>query len=118
VALSTKQKHRTIYYLGWPGLTLVSGSTHYNSVVNDRLANLNDEIEKLVKEILERLENLDKSLDEAKCRLTASKVDNIELNKDEIYHLKKERMRQIRELSDHLDIPIMKTHGNTSTVIV
>jgi hypothetical protein len=118
VALTSKQKHKVVFYLGWSGLTLVANSTQYNSVVNDRLGStLNADIENLVKGLLERLEMLDKALEEAICRLSASSVDNIEMNPKEIEMLKKERMRLIRELSDHLDIPIMKSSAQNMSVI-
>ena len=118
MALTSKQKHKVIYYLGWAGLTIVDGSSQYNKVVVDRLGSLlNLDIENLIKGILERLEMLDKSLDEAICRLTASKVDSVEMNPKEIEMLKRERMRLIRELSDHLDIPIMKSSMQNMAVI-
>lgn len=119
MALTSKQKHKVVFYLGWSGLTLVANSTQYNSVVNDRLGTaLNADIENLVKGLLERLEMLDKALEEAVCRLAASSVDNIEMNPKEIEMLKKERMRLIRELSDHLDIPITKSSAQNMTVVV
>jgi hypothetical protein len=87
-------------------------------VVDDRVSALNTDIESIVKGLLVRLEAMDKALDEAKCRLAASSVDNIEMNPREVEMLKKERMRLIRELSDHLDIPIMKSSGSNVTVVV
>lgn len=118
MALSDKDKHKVIYYLGWSGQTIVSGSTQYNSVVNNRLSNnLNTYIENLVKGLLTRLESLDEKLEEALCRLSASTVDGITLNPDEILKLKRERKRYIRELSDHLDIPITKSGGVNVGVI-
>jgi len=118
VALTSKQKHKVVFYLGWSGLTLVSGSSQYNSIVNNRLGStLNIDIENIAKGLLERLEMYDKCLDEAKCRLAASSVDNIDMNPREVEMLKKERMRLIRELSDHLDIPITKSSGNMVSVV-
>lgn len=111
MALSDKDKHRVIFYLGWSGLTIVAGSSQYNSVVNDRLGVVNVQIESLTKGILARLESLDTKLESAACRLSASEVDGIVLNEDEIYKLRSERKRLIRELSDHLDIPIEKSGG-------
>ena len=110
MALTSKQKHKVIYYLGWAGLTIVDGSSQYNKVVVDRLGILlNSDIENLIKGLLERLLMIDEALDAAICRLSASTVDNITMNPREIEQLKKERMRLIRELSDHLDIPIEKS---------
>ncbi len=117
MALSDKDKHKVVFYLGWSGLTIVTGSTQYNSVVNNRLAGLNVYIENTVKGLLARLETLDTRLDEAACRLSASEVDGITLNPDEILKLKSERKRLIRELSDHLDIPIEKSGGMNVGII-
>lgn len=118
MALSDSEKHKVVFYLGWSGLTIVAGSTQYNSVVNNRLTNLNAEIENLVRGILDRLEMFDKKLDAAACRLSASEVQDIVLNKDEIRWLRSERKRLIRELSDHLDIPIEKSGGVNVAVVV
>lgn len=118
MALTSKQKHKVIFYLGWSGLTLVADSTQYNKVVDDRVSVVNTDIENIVKGLLERLDMYDTALDDAKCRLAAASVDNIEMNPKEIEMLKKERMRLIRELSDHLDIPIMKSGGNVVPVVV
>jgi len=119
VALSTKNKHKVIFYLGWSGLTIVDGSTQYNSVVVDRLGpSLTTDIESIVKGLLERLETFDKCLDEAKCRLAASSVDNIDMNPREVEMLKKERMRLIRELSDHLAIPVTRSGSGSISVVV
>ena len=118
MALSDTEKANVVFYLGWSGLTIVSGSTQYNSVVNNRLTNLNDEIERIVRGLLDRLEALDKKLDAASCRLSASEVQDIVLNPDEIRWLKAERRRLIRELSDHLDIPIEKSGGVNVGVVV
>jgi hypothetical protein len=111
MALSDKEKHKVIFYLGWSGQTIVSGSTQYNSVVYNRVSFANTEIERIIKGLLVRLEKTDTALEAALCRLTAKEVDGITLNEDEIVKLKAERKRYIRELSDHLDIPIMKSGG-------
>lgn len=110
MALALAEKHKVIYYLGWSGQTIVAGSTQYNSVVDNRLSkNLNTQIESIVRGLLTRLETLDKRLDDAACRLSASEVDGITLNADEILKLKRERRRWMRELSQHLDIPLQQT---------
>ncbi len=122
MALTSREQQKILRFLGWAGLTVVPDSTHFNSVVNDRLGNnvskpLTVDIEREVRDILERLINIDTCLDEAKCRLTASQVDKITLNKNEISELRKERKRWIRELSDILDIPIMRSGFGSVKVI-
>ena len=121
MALTEREKHRTIFYLGWSGLTLVEDSTQFNSVVNDRLGTivkpLNDEIERIVRGLLEKLAACDEQLESAKCRLAASRVDNIEMNPRELEMIRKERLKCIRELSDHLAIPIMRQGGVNTAVV-
>lgn len=120
MALSLEQKHKVIFYLGWSGLTIVAASTQFNSVVNDRLnaAAVDAEISRITTGLLFRLDACDVQLEEAKCRLSASKIDSITLNKDEIFRLNNERRRLIRELSDHLDIPMQKSGGRVSSIVV
>lgn len=117
MALSERQKHKIIYYLGWSGLTIVENSTQYNTVVNNRLDNTNAEIERIVKGLLERLEAIDEQLDQANCRLSASRVDGVEMNPREIEMLRKQRKKWICELSDHLAIPITRSCGANKTVV-
>lgn len=121
MALTDREKHRTIFYLGWSGLTLVEDSTQFNTVVRDRLGTvakpLNAEIERIVKGLLEKLEACDEQLEAAKCRLAASKVDSIEMNPREMEMIRKERLKCIRELSDHLAIPITRQGGVNTAVI-
>lgn len=109
MALSDKQKHEVVYYLGWPGKTLITTSTHYNSIVASRLDNLNSYIENQVKGLLARLAAIQAQLDEARCRLSASEVGDIKLNAEELAMLRKEYMRWLKELSDLLDIKIEKS---------
>lgn len=122
MALTAKEQQRILRYLGWAGLTVVPDATHFNSVVYDRLGNnsgkpLTIDIEKEVRGTLTRLLKIDECLDDAKCRLAASKVDRTEMNPDEIRELRAERKRWTRELSDILDIPVIKSgSGNISVV--
>ena len=118
MALTEKEKHKVVRYLGWSGLTIVANSTQFNSVVNDRLSVTTAEICKIAKEMLEKIELIDEQREQANCRLAASKVDDITMNERELAMLCKERMKWIRELSDHLDIPIMKSGGGIKAVIV
>lgn len=102
MALSQKQKTETLFYLGYPGLTIVQDSTHYSGIIDDRLeaASVTPEICAMVIQLLKKIKNFDDCLEKAKCRLAASKVDNITMNKDEIMMLNKERRRCIKELAD------------------
>jgi len=122
MAISTKDQQKILRTLGWAGLTIVADSTHFNSVVNDRLGNnvqkpLTSEIEREVKGLLERICRIEDSLDEAICRLSAKSVDKLVMNPDEIPMLKRELRRWARELSDLLDIPMMKSSGMSISVV-
>ena len=117
MALTDREKHKAVFYLGWSGQTLVVGSTHYNTVVNNRLDVTNIEICRIAKALLDKLAACDEQLEDAKCRLSASSVDNIKLNPEEINQIRKERLKCIRELSDHLDIPIVRSGGVNKSVV-
>jgi hypothetical protein len=118
VALTDKQKHEVVRYLGWSGKTLISDSTHYNSIVNSRLINLNSIIEAEVIGLLARLDSIVEQMDAARCRLSASEVGDIVLNQKELEMLRKEYMRWIRELSDLLDISIEKSGAGVNVGVV
>jgi len=119
MALNQNQKTKILFYAGWSGLTIVPESTHFNSVVNDRIEDASsiDAICKIVKDLLEKLEGLDEKLEKARCRLAAKQVDNITMNEDEIRYLLKERRRCIRELLDLIDVPSVRSSGVTVGVV-
>ena len=120
MALTAKQRAKVVFYLGWSGLTLVAGSSQFNSVVNDRLdgAAADLEISRIVKDLLDCLIALDEKLKKAQCRVSTSKVDDIKINPEEIERLRSERSRLVRELADHLDIPITKSSSRNVSIRV
>lgn len=118
MALTDKQKDCVIFYLGWPAKTLVSGSTDYSKIIVDRLDGLSTDSEKRIKGILEKIEGIDTQLEEARCRASTSKVDNITLNPDEIRLLKSERNRCKKELSHFLDISIKCSGSNMGNIAI
>ena len=107
MALSDSQKASVIFYLGWPGKTIILGAVDYNSGVNSALINLSPWVESQVLALLDRLNAVDEKLDSAACRLAAKKVDEIELNPDEIKMLKSERTRLCKLLGRLLDIKVL-----------
>ena len=118
MALTDKQKHEVVRYLGWSGKALISDSTHYNSVVASRLTNLNSYIESQVIGLLRRLDSIVEQMDLARCRLSAEEVGDIVLNQKELEMLRKEYYRWLRELSDLLDIKIEKSGMGVSVGVV
>ncbi len=111
MALTATQKHNIMFHLGYPGKILIPTSTHFNSVVNDRLNNLNAEIEALVATQLADLTAIRAKLIVAQDIVKVKKVGDIELNNNEITQLKGDYRRLSRELSEQLDITLRKSGG-------
>lgn len=111
MALTDRQKADVIYFLGWPAKTLVANSTNYNKITADRLENLTAVIESQVDKLLDKLRANEERLESAQDRLTAKKVDDIELNDKEIDMLRGERARLCKLLSRLLDIPVAGGSG-------
>jgi hypothetical protein len=117
MALSDSQKFDVIRLLGWPGKTLVEGSTQYSNVIAGRLTGLHAEIENDVAKLLKRVKGLDEKLDKALGRASAIEIDGIKLNPDEMNLLRGERSKVVRELSELLDIPNNSRGGVNFSVI-
>lgn len=111
MALTAQEKADVVYLLGWPGLTIVEGSTDYSKSIVDNLTEITSPMEVQVRALLARLKNLEERLAKAACRLSAKEVDGIVLRDDEISQLKKERKRALSELSRLLDIPLLVPSG-------
>lgn len=101
MALSTKQRTEIIFHLGHPALILVEDSTFFSGIISDRLdaISANPDICKIALDLLKKIRHIDDCLEKAKCRLAASKVDNITMNDREIQQLLAERKRCIKELA-------------------
>ena len=113
MALTETQQHDVIFYLGWPGKTLVTSSTHYNKVIADRLTNLNTNTETQVTGLLAEIVALRTKYGASTSRMLVKKVGDIELNTDEHHTLGREYRRVLRDLSQLLDIPLKKGGGMT-----
>lgn len=118
MALTTAQKHDVLLYLGWPGKTLVTSSTHYNKTVADRLDNLNSDIETQVGSLLTAIAAVRTKYTASTSRALVKKVGDIELNTDEHMALGKEDRRLVKELSCLLDIELRcKSSRNVNLVV-
>lgn len=117
MALSLQQQQDIIYYLGWPGKTLLVASTHYNSVIASRVVSLIPEIESRAIKLLTRIENIDRILEQALSRMSTLEVTDIKLDPNEAARLRRERRIIINELSDLLDIEVMKSSGSNISVV-
>lgn len=118
MALTTKQKHDVIYYLGWPSKTLDVGSTHYSKIMNDRLNGLSDEGCDRVIDLLCKLQGIREQLDEARCRLTTSEVDKIKMNEHEVSRLWGLEKSWVCILSELTDIPVMRKSKSCVGLVV
>lgn len=107
MALSTLDKVKIVTDLGYAAKSVYPGSILYTNWIDDRLTNLEAEIETCVRDMLRRLKDADKKLEKALCRAGISKVDNITFkDKDEeLRALRSERRKLLRELAIILDIP-------------
>ena len=113
MALSDEIKCKVMYHLSRPVLTIVEGSTNYNSVVNDRLDTLPSFAEEKVEDILADLEEAEQALKDAKKCLKLQQVDDITFNVNHLENLRFEYNRLVKKLSCTVDI---STKGTTINV--
>jgi len=118
MALSDSKKMKIVTLLGWPAKTLISTSTHYNTLIVDRLTNLSTEAESLVSAYLRDIAASDDKLDKSIKRAGFKKISDIEFNTGELSLLRGERKKLIRELGDLLDIAYVRKGGVNVGVVV
>ncbi len=111
MALTDSKKMKIVTLLGWPAKTLISSSTHYNTMIVDRLTNLTPEAESLVKGFLSDISAADEKLDKAIKRVGFKRISDIEFNNQEMGALRGERKRLIKEMGELLDIACVKRGG-------
>lgn len=102
--LSDLEKFKIIRLLGHPAKTLVEDSTHYSNIIAGRLTNLPEPVVTLIRELLERLENIDEKLAKQIDRAGVQRLDDIVFSGRGIDELRKERRAVLNELSETLDI--------------
>jgi hypothetical protein len=117
MALSAQSKADIIFQLGWPAKSLIVGSTDYSKILADRLDNLTTEIENNILDWMDKILALDTAIADAVCRLSAKRVGDIETNPEELRELRREKLRLLRELSDMLDIEIMRSGSGVNASI-
>jgi len=118
MALTDTQKQKVLLYLGWPGKTLVSTSTHYSATVAARLTLLTSDIETNAVACLTALDALALKFTAATARALVKKVGDIELNSEEHPQLNKEHRRQQRLLSGILDIPVVGGQSRNIGIVI
>ena len=114
MALSDDDKYRVIFALCHNGKILIPTSTHYNSIVADRLENLNTQIETQVLSLLTSIESLKTALTTGYGKDNVKRIGDIELDTTMSRSSKtKELSRLLDELSKLLDIPNRCRVGST-----
>ncbi len=111
MALSNQEKADIVFQLGWPGLSIVEGSTDFNKILVNRLTNTSTAMDAQARSLLTRIASIDTKLQSATSRMLAKKIGDIELRDGESALLASEKKRLIRELADLLGIKIMRSGG-------
>jgi hypothetical protein len=118
MALTDTEIQKIVFYLGWPSKTVDEGSTHYSKIFKDRINDVSAEGEVIVRNYIRKIEEMYERLESAACRLSTSQVDNLHINPMEVEKLHKLKCRYIKELSDFLDLPIMRTSCSSAKSLV
>jgi hypothetical protein len=118
MALTPKEQSKVVQILGYGGKSIQVGSVIYDKIMNDRLAHLTPDGEELVREYIGKILRIEKHMDAAVCRLSASEVNDIKLNSDELPQLRSERRKIAREVANFLDIPFQMVGGVNVSVRV
>jgi hypothetical protein len=116
MALTSQEQNKVIQVLGYGGKTIQAGSVIYNKILNDRLHQLPPDTETLIRVYINQIYAIEGQMNAAPARLAAKKVDNVEMNLDELSMLRKERKKIAREIAAHLDVPYMGIGANLSVV--
>ena len=118
MALDQETKHKIVFFLGYPGKALLTGSTHYNKILNDRMANLNTYIEDEVAAIILKIDATRAKLVTTQDKGNVKQVGDIVFDTDRSRSMvTKEYQRCLKELSCLLDIP-MVCKGNSANISV
>ena len=88
----------------------------YNKILNDRLQNLPQDEENLLRSYINQVYSIEEQMNCAPTRLTATAVGDIKLNNDELMMLRKERKKIAREIAAHVDIPYLGVNGSNISV--
>lgn len=118
MALSDTEKAEVIFQLGWPGLTIIPGSTDYSKPIVDNLTEISAPMEAQVRLLLTRIKAIDDALAATGCSLKVKQVDDIVMRDDGMYQLTREKTRLLRELSSLLDIQLLRKGGSNISVCV
>lgn len=113
MALDQELKNKIIFHLGYPGKVLIASSTHYNSVVNSRLNNLDVYTEDIVDGLIIQLDETRTKISSTQNKGNVKRIGDIEFDTARGSDFVTNHYRRLsKELSSLLDIPIMKRSSN------
>lgn len=99
MALSATQKYETLMYLGYNSGCIIPNNAYYSNKVVDAFAALPEELEPKVIELLARLATLESQRTTALKRAGVKRIDDIELNGEEMSALRKEKHSVLMQLA-------------------
>jgi hypothetical protein len=106
MALTSETKHRIVFALCHNAKILDPGSTHFNSIFNDRLEGLNPFVEERIEILLGQIEAQKNKVAEASAKGNVKRIGDIELDSSRTIELANKELRRLQsELAEMLDIP-------------
>ncbi len=118
MALNSTEQNKVVQLLGYGGKAIQPGSVIYNKILNDRLNQLTPDTETTIRGYLTQVSAIETQMNAAPQRLIAKKVGDIDINNRELEDLRRERRRIAREISSHIDIPLVGGGGLNVAVVV
>ncbi len=106
MALTSLEKTKIIQLLGYGAKTIQVGSVIFNKVLNDRLDNIPDDAETIVREYLAKIEKNEDQIASETARMGVIQIDDIKLTDSGALSVRGERKRWSKELALFLDIPM------------
>lgn len=106
MALSLEQKNEILFLLCYPAKTIIADSNLYNSIIADRLEDLDVYTQDRVESMLDEINSVRTKLTELQSQGKLKRVGDIEFNVDSNDRtVKSEYKRLLKELACYLDIP-------------
>lgn len=118
MALTTEEKTKIVFYLGHSAKSIVSGSTHFDGILNKRLENLDQFIEAEAKRLIKNISDVREKLIASQDIMKAKQVGDIVINNEENRLLRRDMKRLCKELGAMLDITCKSGGGAMANVCV
>jgi hypothetical protein len=112
--LSTANKYRVIFALGYPGEVITPTSTEFNSIVRDRLNIDNADVETRIVALLDKIDATKTKLEASPTKANVKSIGDIEFDTTQsLLLIQKELSRLVGELSKLLNLPDRSRRGRT-----